>query len=83
MSLNFNLEPIINEAIENKLAELNLQDKINELIGVATQNASKVISVSLNGGEPKKVGVVHKQYETFLKVISLGKNLLIAGDSGI
>ena len=83
MSLTLNLEPIISAEVQKSLASLNLEQKIEELIGVATAKASKIITVKLGeDGEEKKVGVQHKQFENILKLVALGENLMIKGEAG-
>lgn len=82
MSLTLNLEPIISAEINQALNKLNLEQKIEELIGVATQKAAKVITVKVGENSPKNMGIQHKQFETILKLVAMGENLMIKGEAG-
>jgi len=81
MSLTLNLEPLIAEQVRNTLSELKLDDRIDEALGVAVQKASKHITVT-NARTTEKMGVQHKQFETILKLVNLGENLMIKGEAG-
>jgi len=80
--LTLDLSGVVNEAIEVKLKELGLEDKINDALGLAVQKASKMITVTNAEGTTTKMGVQHKQFETILKLISMGENLMIKGEAG-
>jgi len=72
--LNINLEPIIQEGIEKALKAMDLETMVK-------QN-SKMITVKLPTGEEKPMGQQHKQFESILKLVSLGENLMIKGEAG-
>ena len=74
MSLNINLEPIIQDGIEKALKAMDLETMVK-------QN-SKMITVVLPDGTENKMGQQHKQFESILKLVSLGENLMIKGDAG-
>ena len=81
--LTLNLEPVIKSEIEVSLKSLNLEQKIEELIGVATSKASKVITVKLGeDGKEKKIGIQHKQFEYILRKIARGDNIIVTGQAG-
>ena len=82
MPLTLNLEPIISAEINQALNKFNLEQKIEELIGVATQKAAKVITVQVGANAPKNVGIQHKQFETILKLVAMGENLFVKGEAG-
>ena len=83
MSLNIDLTEVINEAIDTKLKGFDIENQLKELLGGIAEKAQKVISVKLgDDGEPKKMGLQHKQFESILKLISLGENLMIKGEAG-
>ena len=73
------VEPKIGSAIN----ALNLPSMVKELVKSEVENSTKVVSISLNGGEPKKVGsIIHKNFETLLKMTACGVNVLMVGMAG-
>jgi len=82
MSLTLNLEPIVSAEVQKSLTALNLEQKIEELIGEATAKASKIITVKLGDEEGKKVGIQHKQFAYILKKIARGDNIIVTGQAG-
>ncbi len=80
-NLTLDLSGVVDEAVNAKIKEFGLEEKLDELLGVAVKKASKVITVD-NGKTVVPMGVQHKQFETILKLISLGENLMIKGDAG-
>lgn len=81
MSLTLNLEPIIKAEIEKSLADLGLQEKIDEALEIAVQKASKTITVDYKEVKTK-MGVQHKQFENITKLIAMGENLMVKGEAG-
>lgn len=82
MSLTLNLEPLISAEVEKALANLGLQDKIDEMLGKVAQNSTKVIKVELPNGNSTEMGIQHKQFGQILKLIAMGENLMIKGEAG-
>lgn len=81
------LLPMIEQTIEKKITDIGIdedaiQAKIDEAIGNIAKSSTKLIEVSTNGGEPINVGIQHKQFETILKVVSSGCNLILTGMAG-
>lgn len=79
--LTLNLEPLVTEQVNKVLKEMGLDKKIDEALGVAVQKASKHITVT-NSRTTEKMGVQHKQFETILKLVNIGENLMIKGEAG-
>ena len=72
MSLQLNLEPIINEAINSKLSELNLEQQIKDLVEDVAKNATKILEVRINGDEKGvRLPLVHEKFETLLNVAKI------------
>ena len=82
MSLTLNLEPIVSAEIEKALNNLGLEEKIEKLIGEATNKASKIVKIRVPDGTEKNAGIQHKQFENILKLINMGENLMIKGEAG-
>lgn len=84
-NLTLDLSGIVNEAINTKMAEFNVEEQIKSALEQVTKNASKVIEVRMNGAETgKKFPLVHKQFETLLNVAKVkGINVLLTGGAGL
>lgn len=77
------LEPIIQETVREELKTLNVEEQVKASLTGIVQSASKTLTVKLGqDGEPIKMGLVHKQFETLLQTISCGENLLLMGGAG-
>jgi MoxR-like ATPase len=85
MSLTLDLGGVINTAIEEKLAQFNLEAQVKELLGEVAKNASKVIEIKLEGSNSsKRFPLVHKQFVDLLDVIRIqGINVLLTGGAGL
>lgn len=86
MGLTLDLSGVINEAIDSKLKEFNIEEQIKELLGDVAKSASKVLTVKLeNGsGEGKRMPLVHKQFEDLLQIACIkGLNILLTGGAGL
>jgi MoxR-like ATPase len=81
-NLTLDLSGIVDEAINAKIKEFGLDEKLDELLGVAVQRASKMITVKRTDGTEKKMGVQHKQFERILRKVSRGDNLMLKGEAG-
>lgn len=84
-SLTLDLGSVINEAIDEKLAEFDIENQVKELIEDVAKTASKVLEIKLDGGdgEGKKFPLVHKQFEDLLSVVGMGETVLITGGAGL
>lgn len=73
------VEPKVNASID----ALGLPNMVKNLVKSEIETSTKVVSISLDGGEPKKVGsIVHKNFETLLKMTACGVNVLMVGMAG-
>lgn len=84
--LQLDLSGVINEAIDAKLNAFNIEEQVKEMLEGVAQKAGRVLTVKLEGGSPegKKFPIVHKQFETLLKVASIeGVNVLLTGGAGL
>lgn len=72
------VEPKLNESI----AGLGIEKMVTDLVNQSVQKNTKVVSISLGGGEPVKIGLVHNQFENLLKMVSVGSNVLMVGQAG-
>ena len=84
MSLQLNLEPIINEAINSKLSELNLEQQIKDLVEDVAKNATKVLEIKLENGKSTKFTLYHEKFELLLNIARIkGTNILLTGGAGL
>ena len=81
------LKPIIGEIVGEKISQLNIEEQIKNLLEGVAQNASKVLTVKVEGSsntEGKKFPLVHKQFQQLLSVVSVkGINTLLTGGAGL
>jgi hypothetical protein len=80
-NLTLDLSGVINSAISQKFTELNLEQKLQELLGEVAVNASKTITV-VNSETTVKMGVQHKQFTKILHLVNEGENLMVKGEAG-
>jgi MoxR-like ATPase len=84
-NLTLDLSGIVNEAIEAKMSQFDIEGRIKELLGDVSKSASKVLTVKVDGksGETK-LPLVHKQFEQLLNVACIkGLNVLLTGGAGL
>ncbi len=84
--LTLNLEPIINEAIDKKMKDFDVEGQISELLTEVASKAQKILTIKLDGedGDGRKFPLVHKQFEDLLQVGSIkGVNTLLTGGAGL
>jgi len=85
MSLTLDLSGIVNEAIDHKLGEFDIEGQVKAMLEETAKKASKVLTVKLEGeeGEGKKFPLVHNQFEDLLSVVAVGENVMITGGAGL
>jgi len=84
--LKIDLSGVINTAIDEKMAEFDVEAQIKNMLEDVAKNASKILTVKVEGGakEGKKFPLVHKQFEDLLAVASMqGINTLLTGGAGL
>ena len=84
--LNIDLSGVVNDAINQKMAEFDIEGQIKTLLGDVAKQSSKVLTVKLDGedGEGKRFPLVHKQFEQLLAVGAIPKmNPLLTGGAGL
>ena len=77
------LMPLINSAITAEFEKFDIEKKLSDSLLEIGKNSSKKIEISLNGGEPKDIGVQHKQFETIFNLIANNMNVMITGEAGL
>jgi len=84
--LQLDLSGVINTAIDNKMAEFDVEGQIKAMLEDVAKNASKILTVKVEGGDRdgKKFPLVHKQFESLLKLTAIPKtNPLLTGGAGL
>ena len=84
--LTLNLEPMVQEILDKKMDELNVEQRITETLEEVASKAQKVLTVKVEGGsaEGTKFPLVHKQFENLLAVTCVqGINVLLTGGAGL
>jgi len=84
--LQLDLSGVINTAIDNKMAEFDVEGQIKAMLEDVAKNASKILTVKVEGGDRdgKKFPLVHKQFEQLLKLTTIPKtNPLLTGGAGL
>ncbi|MCK5133654.1 MAG: AAA family ATPase [Candidatus Sabulitectum sp.] len=84
--LQLDLSGVINKAIDDKMAGFDVEGQIKDMLAGVAEKASKILTVKLEGekGEGRKFPLVHKQFETLLKISAVkGLNVLLTGGAGL
>ena len=84
--LQLDLSGVINEAIDNKMAEFDVEGQIKNMLEHVAKNASKILTVKVDGGskEGKRFPLVHMQFEQLLQLTTITKmNPLLTGGAGL
>ena len=84
--LTLDLSSIVNTAINQKIGELGLEEKIQEMLNEVAKNSTKTLVVKLDGGggDGKRFPLVHKQFEDLLNLTAIkGMNPLLTGGAGL
>jgi len=84
-NLTLDLGGVVNDAIDQKFKELDLENQVKEMLGDVAKTASKVLTIKMEGSdEEKRFPLVHKQFETLLNVAKIkGVNTLLTGGAGL
>jgi MoxR-like ATPase len=79
------LAPIIGEIVAGKMAEIDIQGQIKNMLEDVAKNSQKILTIKLDGEkEGKKFSLVHKQFEQLLQIVAIkGLNVLITGGAGL
>jgi len=84
--LQLDLSGVINTAIDNKMAEFDVEGQIKSMLEDVAKNSSKVLTIKMENGkkEGKRFPLVHKQFESLLKLTTIPKtNPLLTGGAGL
>jgi len=84
--LQLDLSGVINTAIDNKMAEFDVEGQIKAMLEDVAKNSSKVLTIKMENEnkEGKKFPLVHKQFESLLKLTTIPKtNPLLTGGAGL
>ncbi len=84
--LTLNLEPMVQEILDKKMDELNVEQRITDTLEEVASKAQKILIIKLDGddGDGVKFPLHHMQFEDLLEVAAIqGVNTLLTGGAGL
>ncbi len=82
-ALGMALLPLVEDAVTNKLQDIGFEDTIKSEITKAMEAIpQKTLTVIDTKGVTRKMDLVHKQFETLLKMVNTKRPVLLKGEAG-